>query len=57
MLEIYSLLNPKVANYNGTGGVPSLTPEDVSASLALIPITGPALLVRTMSGEPAVRGL
>ncbi|HUV92193.1 MAG TPA: hypothetical protein VMV80_03825 [Anaerolineales bacterium] len=51
MLEIYSLLNPKVANYNGTGGIPSLTPEDVSASLALIPITGPALLVRTMSGD------
>ena len=51
MLEIYTLLNPKVANYNGTGGIPSLTPEDVAASLAHIPITGPALLVRTMSGD------
>ena len=51
MLEIYALLNPKVANYNGTGGVPSLTPEDVAACLGRIKIAGPALLVRAMSGD------
>lgn len=51
MMEIYTLLNPKVANYNGTGGVPSLTPEDVAACLGRIEIAGPALLVRAMSGD------
>jgi len=51
MLEIYTLLNPKVANLNGTGGIPSITPEDVSACLGRIQATGPALLVRTMAGD------
>lgn len=51
MLEIYTLLNAKAVNYNGTGGIPDITPEDVAACLGRIPITGPALLVRTMSGD------
>ena len=51
MLEIYTMLNPKVANYNGTGGVPAITPEDVAACLGQIPIPGPALLVRAMAGD------
>jgi len=51
MMEIYTLLNPKVANYNGTGGIPNITPEDVAACLGRIPIAGPALLVRAMSGD------
>ncbi len=52
MMEIYSLLNPKGANYNGTGGIPDITPEDVAACLGQIPIAGPGLLVRAMSGDP-----
>lgn len=51
MLEIYTLLNPKVANYNGTGGIPAITPEDVAACLGRIEIAGPGLLVRAMSGD------
>ena len=55
MLEIYTLLNPKVANYNGTGGIPSIVPEDVAACLGRIKIEGPALLVRAMSGDISCR--
>lgn len=51
MLEIYSILNPKVANYNGTGGIPAVTPEDVAACLGRIPIQGPSLLIRCMVGD------
>jgi len=52
MLEILTLLGPKPQNLNGTGGgIPEITSQDVAASLARIPITGPALLVRTMSGD------
>jgi hypothetical protein len=51
MLEIYTLLNPKVANYNGTGGIPAITPQDIAACLGRIQVTGPALLVRTMAGD------
>ena len=46
MLEIYTLLNPKVANLNGTGGIPAITPEDVSFCLAKIKERGPSLLIR-----------
>lgn len=53
MMEIYTLLNPKVANYNGTGGSPAVTPEDVAACLGRIPIRGPSLLVRSMAGDYA----
>jgi hypothetical protein len=53
MLEIYTLLNPKVANYNGTGGSPAITPEDVAACLGRIQIRGPGLLVRAMAGDPS----
>ena len=51
MMEIYTLLNPKVANYNGTGGIPNITPEDVAACLGQIPIQGPSLLIRCMVGD------
>ncbi len=51
MMEIYSLLNPKVANYNGTGGIPNITPEDVAACLGQILTEGPGLLVRTLAGD------
>ena len=51
MMEIYTLLNPKTPNYNGTGGIPSIVPEDVAACLGRIEIAGPGLLVRAMSGD------
>ena len=55
MLEIYGLLGPKVASLNGTGGIPSIVPEDVAACLGRIKIDGPALLVRTMAGDLSSR--
>jgi len=56
VLEIYSLLNPKVSNYgDAKGGIPEITPEMVAACLGQIPITGPALLVRTMAGDDTCR--
>ena len=56
MLEIYTLLNPKVSNYgDAKGGIPNITPEDVAACLGRIPITGPALLVRALAGDDTCR--
>ncbi len=55
MMEIYTLLNPKTPNYNGTGGIPSIVPEDVAACLGRIKTNGPALLVRTMAGDLSSR--
>ena len=55
MLEIFTLLNPKVANYTSSGGIPAIVPEDVAACLGRIPIEGPALLVRTMAGDLSSR--
>jgi len=46
MKEIFTRMNARTANYNGTGGIPSISPEDVAACLAKIKERGPSLLIR-----------
>ena len=51
MLEIHTLLNPKVSNYgDARGGTPNVTPEMVAASLARAP-DGARALIRVMVGD------
>jgi hypothetical protein len=57
MLKIHAMLNAKGIDYQGTGGgIPTITPEMVAASLAAAPL-GASALIRTKLGDERSRAV